>query len=221
MTTMLSIEKREATGKKVRTLRTAGKLPAVLYGPKEPSTPVSISEKDFLKAWKEAGESTVIDLAGVGEDKEALIHEVDVDPVTGRPRHVDFYVIEKGKKVQVSVPLEFTGESPAVKNLGATLVKVLHEVEVEAMPKELPHEIVVDVSSIVDFQTPIHIRDLKLPPGVEVLNNPEDTVVLASEVEEEPEEPVAAPDLESIEVEKKGKEAAEGAEGGEAPTEAK
>lgn len=184
----------------------AGALPAVFYGPKEESTPITLSEKDFMKVWSEAGESSVIELAGLGEPKEALIHEVDVDPVSGRVRHADFYVIEKGKKIEVNVPLEFIGEAPAVKELGGTLVKVLHEITVEVMPKDLPHDIKVDVSGLVDFDKQILVSDLKLGSEIEVLTDPEEVIALVSEVKEEVEEPTEAPDLSSIEVEKKGKE---------------
>ena len=131
-------------------------MPAVFYGPKEETTPVTISEKDFVKVWREAGESSVIELSGVGDAKEVLIHEVDVDPVSGTPRHADFYVIEKGKKVTVGIPLTFEGVAPAVKELGGILVKVMHEIEIEVMPKDLPHDIVVDISSPKHFDSQIN-----------------------------------------------------------------
>src|SRR3970040_331841 len=122
------------TKTKPETVRKAGKIPAVFYGKKEASTPISIPKTDFLKVWKEAGESTVVTLNTPDGEKESLIKDVDIDPVSGAPRHADFYVFEKGHKVEVSLPVEFTGVSPAVKDLGGVLVKVLHEVRVEAMP---------------------------------------------------------------------------------------
>jgi large subunit ribosomal protein L25 len=143
-----------------------------------------------------------------------MIHEVAYHPVTGKPLHVDFYVIEKGKKVTTNVPLEFVGEAPAVKSLGGTLMKIMHEIEIEAMPKDLPHEIVADISVLETFDSHITLADLKLPPGVTALGNPEDTIASIAEPKEEEEEPVEAIDMESIEVEKKGKqeEEEEGAE---------
>src|SRR5690606_26337192 len=108
----------------------------VFYGPKEEAVAVSFDRARFEKVLREAGESTVVTLTGVGEDKDTLIHDVQLHPVTDQPLHVDFYVLEKGKKVQTHVPLEFTGEAPAVKSLGGTLMKVLHELEIEAMPKD-------------------------------------------------------------------------------------
>lgn len=215
MVLTLQAEKRDKVSNV--TLRKAGRVPAVLYGPKEPSTPISIGEADFTKLFKVAGESSVIEIKGLGDVKEALVYEVDADPVTGKIRHVDFYAIEKGKPIEVDVPLEFVGEAPAVKELGGILMKVLHELKIEVLPKNLPHSIVVDVGSLKDFESQIHVKDLALPEGVTALTSPEEVVALVSEAKEEPEAPVEAPDLSSIEVEKKGKEA----NPEEAPEEAK
>ncbi|MTV59144.1 50S ribosomal protein L25, partial [Streptococcus pneumoniae] len=85
-------------------------------------TPVSMSLVEFIKVYKKAGESSVIILKEGNNEHEALIHDLDVHPVTGAPRHADFYVIEKGKKVRVNVPLIFEGVSPAVKDKGAILI---------------------------------------------------------------------------------------------------
>lgn len=204
--TTLAAEKREHTRKQDRArLRKEGKLPGVFYGPKEEATPISVSRPEFERVWKEAGESTIVTLSGVGEDRDVLIHDVMTDPVLGAPLHVDLYVPEKGKKVQVSVPLEFVGTAPAERELGGTLIKVLHELEIEAMPRNLPHAIEVDVTSIKDFETQIHVRDIKLPEGVEALTDPEEVIALVSEAKEEPEEEAEAPDLSQIEVEEHGK----------------
>src|SRR4051812_31851908 len=98
-------------------LRKEGKMPAVFYGKKTASTPITLSHKDFLKVWHKAGESGVVSIKTPAGTVDTLIHSVDLDPVTDIPRHVDFYVFEKGKKLEVSVPLEFVGVSPAVKDL--------------------------------------------------------------------------------------------------------
>jgi len=210
----LKVEKRDIQESLV-TLRKSGKMPAVFYGPKDPSTPIKLSLVDFKKAWKTAGESTVVSLEGDGIDADVLIHQVDLDPVTDVAIHADFYAIEKGKKLSVDVPLEFIGVAPAVKDLGAVLVKVLHEVEIEALPKDLPHTLQVDISSLVNFDSTLTAADIKLPAGVALKIKPED--VIAS-VYEPKEEVIEAPvDLSAIEVEKKGKEAKEGEEGEVAP----
>ena len=201
-------------------IRKAGKIPAVFYGKKEESTPISIQKVDFKKIWDEAGESTVVVLETPDDKKECLIHDVDFDPITGEPRHADFYVFEKGHKVSVALELEFIGVSPAVKDLGGSFVKVLHEVQIEAMPKDLPHNIEVDISSLKTFDDQILAKDLKLPEGVALDIDPEEVIALvAAPREEEPEEVVEA-DLSSIEVEKKGKEEAEGSDDEEKKDEA-
>jgi large subunit ribosomal protein L25 len=207
MVIQLKAQKRETKGTKNNVkLRESGRVPAVVYGKKETATAITLSMKEFQKAFEDAGESTVLELVGVGDTKEVLIHDIDRDPVRGGVRHVDFYAIEKGKPVEVSVPIEFTGVSPAEKELGGSLVKVMHEVEIEALPKDLPHEVVLDISILKTFEDQAHASDIALPSGVTLKTDPDEVVALVNEAKEEEEEPVEAPDLSSIEVEKKGKE---------------
>jgi large subunit ribosomal protein L25 len=205
----INAEKRDVN-EDLSEIRKNGAIPAVFYGPKEESTSIKIKLADFLKIYREAGESSVIVLNDGKEDHQALIHEVQIDPISDKPLHVDFYIIEKGKKVNIHVPLVFIGESPAEKNLGGILVKVMHELEIEAMPIDLPHEIQVDISSLVDFESQIHAKDVKIPANVTLLSDPDEVVVLVQEAKEEiiEEAPVEA-DLASIQVEKKGKEETE------------
>lgn len=210
MTITLKVEARTETGKKLKALRAQGKLPAVVYGPKHESTNLFLDGKEFEKIFREAGESSVLLLTGVGEDAEVLVQEVDYDPVKGGLKHVDFYAIEKGKEVTVNIPLEFVGEAPAAK-LGGSLTKALHEIEVTCKPGALPHEIIVDVSSLLTFEDHIRVKDLNIPAGVKVENDPEDTVAVVTEIADEPIEPVVI-DMDAIEVEQKGKEKEEGAE---------
>lgn len=197
----------------LETLRKAGFVPAVFYGKKEASTPISVKNSDFIKVWKQAGSSSVIGLSGSGVDVEALIQDVDLHPVTGKPRHADFYVFEKGKAIKIKVPLEFIGVSPAVKDLGGSLVKVVHYLEIEAMPKDLPHNLNVDISKLIDFKSTLTAKDIKLPNGVTLIAHADEVVASVYEPQEEVEEVAPAVDLSTIEVAKKGKEAKEGAEG--------
>ena len=195
---------REITGKKAAsTLASDGLIPAVLYGAKREVQSISIPLAPFKKVLRDAGESTVIEISGLGSTVQALIHEVDLDPVTNLPRHVDFLAVAKGAKIEVAIPLTFIGEAPAVK-AGARLVKVMHELEVRAEASNLPHEIEVDISVLEKDGDQIHVRDLKLPKGVEAKEDGEEVVVLTQIAEEEPEEPVTL-DIGAIEVEKKGK----------------
>jgi large subunit ribosomal protein L25 len=214
MAITLNVTKRDLKAD-VQALRESGRIPAVFYGKKEASTPISISMMDFAKAYKQAGESTVVILKGDGIEVESLIHDMDLHPVTGKPLHADFYVFEKGKKLKVSVPLEFVGVAPAVKELGGTLIKVLHDIEIEALPKDLPHKIEVDIAALVDFKSSIKAGDVKLPAGVSLAIKADDIVASAAEAKAEIEEVTAPVDLNAIEVEKKGKEAKEGEAGAE------
>ena len=191
-------------------LRSTGFVPAVFYGRKEKSTSVAVSRKDFIKIWKQAGESSIITLKGAGSDeKQVLIQDVSRDPVTGAPIHVDFYAIEKDKKLRVKIPIEFTGVSVAVKDLGGILIKVLHELEVESLPKDLPRGVTVDISSLVALDSQILAKDISLPKEVTVITNADEVVAAISVAKEEVVEPVAPIDLSAIEVEKKGKEVKE------------
>lgn len=209
----LTVEPRDMKVKP-ESLREMGKIPAVFYGPKQKSTSVTVSTIDFIKTYKKAGESAVIILKEGNTEHEALIHEIDVHPVTGAPRHADFYVIEKGKKVKVNIPLVFVGVSPAVKDKAAILIKVARELEVEAGARDLPHELTVDISSLVEYSSTITAKDIKLGAGVTLVSGPDEIIASVSEAKEEVEE--AKPiDMSAIEVTKKGKEAKEGEEGAE------
>ena len=141
----LAVTKRDNT-KKATTLRREGILPAVVYGRTHESTPISVDQKTFEKVFNNAGESTVITLTGLGEDKQVLVNEVERHPVSGTILHADFYAIAKGQKVTVSIPLEFNGVSPAVKELGGILTKVLHELEIECEPKDLPRSSEISIA---------------------------------------------------------------------------
>ncbi len=211
MVITLKATKRD-TAEKLHKIRKEGKIPAVFYGPKEPSTPITLSEVEFVKVWRQVGESSIVSLEAEGETHDALIHEVNVDPVTSKVRHADFYIVEKGKKVKVHVPLVFEGIPPAVKELGGTLTKVLHEVEIEAKPADLPHELTVSMESLVDFESKVLAKDIKLPEGVILITDPEEVIALVSEVKEEIEEE-APVDLSAIEMtDQKGKKEEEGGE---------
>jgi len=208
----LTATKRTVTGKAVETLRKAGKIPAVVYGAKDEAFSIELSARDFANVLKDAGESTVIQLSIDGSEKNVLIHDVDYDPITNQPRHADFYAVQKGQKVEVSIPLEFVGVAPVIKELGANVVKVLHEIEVEADAMSLPHELTVDVSSLTTVDSHISAKDIVLPTGVTLVTDPEEVVAIVAMPEEEPEEPVAAPDMASIGIsEERGKKEEEAA----------
>ena len=177
------------------------------------NTSISVPSVAFEKVLKVAGESSTIVLEIEGDGKtqkvDVLIHDVQVDPVKGFPVHIDFLAIDMNKSIQVAVPLEFIGTAQAEKDSLGVLVKVLHEVEIEALPKDLPHAITVDVTSLATLGSQIHVNELIAPTGVTIITGAEEVVALIAAVkaEEVEEAPV---DLSAIEVEKKGKKDEEG-----------
>lgn len=199
----LKIEKRE-NSKDLASLREEGVLPAVMYGAKEKSESIAVDLKEFIKVFKEAGESAVIELDSADGKKNALINEVQLDPVKNVPIHADFYIVEKGKEVEVSVPLEFVGVSTAVKELGATLVKVMHELPIKGVPSKLPHVVEIDISALKDLESRVSAEDVVLPDGIELNVDGNETVASVSVAKEEEEDTQTA-DIADIEVEKKGK----------------
>ena len=201
--------KKRDMGVKLDVLRKAGEIPAVFYGAGKDTTSISVPTVLFKKIWRDAGESSAIKIEMGDSDIDSLIHEVQVNPVTGEPIHVDFLAIDMKKKIRVNVPLVFEGISNAVKSGIGNLVKVIHEFEIEALPSDLPHNLIVDISKLKTLNDQIFVSDVQLPAGVAVINEPTDVVVSVVEQVEEKEE--AAPvDLSAIEVEKKGKKEEEG-----------
>lgn len=191
-------------------LRKAGEIPAVFYGIGKTTTSISVPIVDFKKIWREAGESSTVKISIDNSNIDVLIHEVQVHPITDEPIHVDFLVVDMNKKIKVNVPLEFIGISNAVKNGLGNLVKVLHEVEIEALPKDLPHNLEVDISKLEKVEDQIFVSDIKLPAGVSLITNKQDVVASIILQVEEKEEIIQPVDLSSIEVEKKGKKEEEG-----------
>lgn len=198
-------------------LRKAGFIPAVLYGPDIKPLSLSVSTKEFDKVYKEAGESTLlqIEIAGQKGAATALIQDVQRNPISGYPIHVDFYQPRLTEKIEVKVPVIFEGEAPAVKELGGTLLRQIQELTIRALPQNLPKEIVVDVSQLKTFADAILIKDLRLPPETEIMHHDvNDLVAKVAEptrVEEELEKPIEekVEEVESVEKEKKEEEGEE------------
>lgn len=197
---ILIANKRTMLGKKTESIRRIGKLPGVLYGHDLPSVPIEISEKDFTKAFKKAGESTLVNLVVDGESKPVIIHEVQSHYLTGHPIHVDFYAVRMDEKLHAKIPLHFVGESAAVKNLGGVLFKNHQEVEVECFPTDLPPFIEVDVSSLNSFEDIIRVSNLNVSDKVKILISPDEAVanVAPPRSEEELAELKQAPVVEDV-----------------------
>ncbi|MBI2099891.1 MAG: 50S ribosomal protein L25 [Candidatus Vogelbacteria bacterium] len=205
----IKAEKRNIFGKELKSERLAGRMPIVVYGRKQAPQAFFVDTREFKKVLAQAGESTMVSVAVADQAHDAMIHEVDFHPLTGEPRHADFLLIDKTKAIQVKVPLTFDGVSPAVKDLGGILVKVLHELEIEALPANIPHDIPVDIAPLATLESQILVKDLNISKDIKVINQPEAVVASISVAKEEPVEE-APVDLTAIEVEKKGKKEEEG-----------
>lgn len=196
----------------VDALRADGLVPAVVYGKKQETKSIVINAKDLTKALHQAGESSVVTLKTPSGDINTLIHAYDLDPVKNVLTHADFLAIDMNKEVEVALVIEFTGEAPAEKQGLGVLTKALHEIEIKALPKDLPHNIEVDISSLTELGSQIHAKDLKMPKGVTMLTNADEVVAVISSIKEEVEE-TAPVDLSTIEIsEERGKKAEEGEE---------
>lgn len=219
----LNVKIREEKGRNTNNLRNQDIIPAVVYGPGEKNASIEVGYKDFQKVLKEAGESQLIELSvegnkparADGEKRLVLIHEIQKDPVTDQFIHIDFFQPSLKQEVQVKIPLVFEGISFAVKDLGANLVKNMTEIEVRALPQNLPYEIKVNIGALEKIGDHILVKDLNLPKDVSVLKKADEIVALASapeKVEEELEKPVEedVSKVEKVEKEKKIEETVEG-----------
>lgn len=209
----LTAKTREKFGKKAR-LAGDSVIPAVLYGPKIKNQSIEVNAKEFSHIHKEAGESSLVSLVVDGKKFSVLIHDTQLDPISGNFTHIDFYQPILTEEVVVNIPVAFEGEAPAVKDLGGTLVKGFQEIEIKALPENLPHQITVNVESLKSFEDVILIKNLALPEKVKTTNDPE--AIIASvlppvKVEEELEKPIEekVEDVEAAGKEEKVKEEAE------------
>lgn len=190
----LTVTKREVLGKNVKKLRREGILPANIYGRDIKSEAVQVALKDFQVTFKETGETGLLYLKFEGKERPVLIHNVQLDYITQLPVHADFYQVNLKEKVKTMVPVVLIGEAAAVTDKVGTLLQTLNEIEVEALPTDLPEHFEVDVTKLAAVNDQITIADLKKVNGVEILTEPTQTIVKISElVEPEPEPVVEAP----------------------------
>ena len=184
-------------------IRSNGEIPVVVYASGKESQSLVVAQKEFYKIYKEAGTVSPVTLMVDGKAINSLIHDVQFDPLTNLPSHADFLIVDMKKAVHVSVPLEFVGVAPAVKSGLGILVKVMHEIEVEALPNNIPHAVSVDISGLDTIQSQISAEQIVLPKDVVLLTKPTEIVVSIAPPKEEVE--TAPVDLSQIEVAKKGK----------------
>ena len=173
-------------------VRASGLIPAEIYGKQFENKHITVSAKEFGKVFEDAGENTIVNLNVGGETYPVIVHDQQKDPISGKFLSVDFFKVRLDEKITAPIPLEFIGESPAVKEMGGVLVKSMDEIEVEALPSNLPHEIKVDVSAIKEIDGSIYVKDLPAAGDYEITTDPDTVIATVMLPEEEVVEPVAS-----------------------------
>jgi len=154
-------------------------VPAVVYGHGMKPVLVSVSELAFTKAYRAGGENTMISLSvGGKKSMNVIIKDMQLHPLTGRYVHADFLQVRTDEKITANIPIEFIGESPAVRSAGGTLVKALSEIEVSSFPQDLPHAITVDISVLATLEDIIKVKDLVVSEKVSIHAEPETVIAL-------------------------------------------
>lgn len=215
----LKVSRREITGKKVKVLRREGVTPLNLYGPNIESASLQVETASLKRLLSKAGRNALISLKVEGDRKPkmVMVRDIQHDPLDDALLHVDFFQVEMTHKVRADVPIHFVGEAPAAKSRRAMLIESLTELHVEALPADLPRHFEVDMSVLEEIDQAIHVRDIVLPEGVEVLTDPEHVIVkvMEAKVEVIEEEVAVAEEEEAEEVEEGAEEAEEKAAGEE------
>ena len=190
--TSLKVANREVTGKKTRFLRREGVTPAHLFGHGVDSLPVQVSTNELARTIARKGTTRLLDIKveGEKEPRSVFIREIQRDALSGELIHVDFYQVNNNEKIRISVPVVLVGEAPASKLKNNIIEHLLNEMEVESLPADLPPQIEVDITPLAEVDDAIHVRDLKLKPGVTVMAAPEQLVVKVTAIAEEKEEVV-------------------------------
>jgi large subunit ribosomal protein L25 len=168
---------RDIVGRKVKHLRAQGNIPATVYGKDVKSISVTVGADAFEKVYKEAGETGLVELM-VGHDlRPVLVHTLQKNPVTNQLLHIEFHQVDLKEKVHAKVPLTLMGDAPAVIGKVGVLLTLIDEVEVEALPTDLPEKITVDVSKLADVNEEVKVGELKVPSGVTLLTDKDQSVV--------------------------------------------
>ena len=173
----LVAQKRTVLGRKVKTLRQQGFIPAHVFGHKVPTIHVQVKSVEFSKVFEQAGETGIIDLSVDNQKRPVLVRNVQIHPVTDEPLHIDFYQVNLSEKVKVNVPLAITGEAPAVSKKIGLLLTPTQELEIEALPADIPDTIEVDIAKLENIGDEIKVKDLKIDKTKIEVHTDEDLVV--------------------------------------------
>lgn len=172
---------RETLGKQVNVLRKQGQMPVVLYGNDVKNQHLAVDAKNFGQVYRHAGSSTLIDV--VIDDKKpvkVLVNDAQYDPMTGALIHADLLQVKLDEKIQTEIALTFVGESPAVKDMEGNLVTTKDALKVEAYPQDLVSEIEVDISPLATFDDKLTVADIKVPKGIEIIDDMEETLAVVT-----------------------------------------
>jgi large subunit ribosomal protein L25 len=169
-----------------------GKVPGIVYGHDMENMAIECDANTLHKVFVKAGESVLVELEVEGKKIPVLFKDISFHPVSSREMHVDFYAVNMKEEIETLVPVHFTGESLAIKDLSGVLLTPLTEVTVRCLPKDLPSQLVVDISSLNTFEDVILVKDIPLPTGVTVMDDPEALIAAVQEPRKEEEEPVVA-----------------------------
>ncbi|MCL5019094.1 MAG: 50S ribosomal protein L25 [Patescibacteria group bacterium] len=214
----LAVEKRKILGKQIKKLRREGILPGNIFGKNIKSTSVQVPLKEFNPVYKEAGSTGLVDLELDGKIIPVLIQDLQTD-YKNNVLHANFYQVNLKEKVKSAIPLEIIGEPKAVTEKAGLLMNILSEVEVEALPEDLPEHIEVNVEHLAAVDDQITVADLKVPAGVEVLTDATQVVSKIDELVSKEAQELAAEEAAAAEAAKAEAGAVEGAEGEVAPAE--
>ena len=192
----------------------------MIYGHNVDSVTVQVDGREFVKAFQKVGRNQLLDLQ-LGDEpvRKALIREVQRSPRHGDLLHVDFYQVNLTEKIESEVPIEIEGEVELVSKGEADLQRGLHVLKVECLPTDLPPVISVDVSGLKEIDDEIRVKDLKIPTGCEILDEPDDLIVKVAAHREEVEEAAPAPAAAEVPTVGETQAPAEGGAEGEAPAE--
>jgi len=194
---VLKAEKRDVIGKQVKAMRRAGQLPGVIYGRRTEPINVSLDAHTAALVLGKLSSSSLVTIQLDGTEYPALVREKQRDYIKNRLLHVDFLAVSLDESLRATVSLNFIGVSPAVKDFNAVLVQNLESLEIECLPTDLPERVDVDISSLLRPGDSIRVRDVKVSDKVQVLNDPDTTVAVATFAKVE-EEPVAVPGAEGV-----------------------
>lgn len=197
---ILEAKKRTEIGKRVKNVRRNGFIPAVVYGRDMEAMPISLEKRSATQTLNSVSGSTILTLQVEGKEYSTLVRDVQRDHLRNEFLHLDFLSVSLLEKLRTNVSITLVGDAAVLEDFDALVVAGISEVEVEALPQDLPETITVDVSGLAEIGDAIYLRDIPVPPNVEILTDPEELIAVASAVKEEAVEEAVEEELEGEEL---------------------